>query len=521
MRIILIISFIIVLFGTTAFSEIRVVTYNMKASDGLSSYADEILQAIGSENINGIARPIDILSLQEMKDGGFTIESQIATALNNIYGAGTYAYSTLNATGDGYEKVGMVYNTHTVQIIDQVAFKDSSAPRKTGRYHFRIIGYGHNADVYVYCDHYKASDGSSERYKRAIEATRVRWDKYYGGDSLPAGTNIIYAGDYNPISPFDDAVMGTGYDTTAIGGYDNPWYYLVSLVNLYGPVGSIYVTTGNGQADDPTGITSLVNWNTSPYKALLTIDSTTPDARFDFQLISKPIHDGRGVSIIQPGIGNCRAAQNSYHVFGNDGTFTWGGRLVDAVGSKYDRTLVYHATLCSDHLPVVADYQTPAIMSVEVNMPNGPIQQGSGAVAYIKISNGDDPNVTASVGADQLDYQIQVMSGGTLIGDSNGVAYALDGNNVHEVLLDTSASGSHSLHINVTSSSEACVNASYDQSFLYNVGEYELSLADFASAWLSVAGDVNYNSQYDLNFDNVIDFRDFALLATMWTGDFL
>ena len=102
----------------------------MEASTGLSSYAGEILQAIGNENVNGIVRPIDILALQEMKDGGFTIESQIVTALNNIYGAGTYAYSTLNATGDGYEKVGMVYNTKTVQIIDQVAFKDSLLPEK-------------------------------------------------------------------------------------------------------------------------------------------------------------------------------------------------------------------------------------------------------------------------------------------------------------------------------------------------------------------------------------------------------
>ena len=483
MRIIVIISFIVVLFSNAAFSEIRVVTYNMEASDGLSSYAGEILQAIGNENVNGIVRPIDILALQEMADGGFTIESQIVTALNNIYGAGTYAYSTLNATGDGYEKVGMVYNTKSVQIIDQVAFKDSQAPRNTGRYHFRIIGYGSNADIYVYCDHYKAYDDSSSIYKRAMEAMRVRWDKYYGGDSLAAGTNIIYLGDYNLDNPFDDAIMGTGYDTTASGGYDNPWYYLVGLVNLYGPPGSIYYSSGNGQAVDPGGFTQLVNWNSSTYKIFSTYSSTTPTSRIDFQLISKSLYDGRGVSLIKPGLGNCRASQTSYHAFCNDGTFTYGGRLVDAVGSKYNQTLVYHATLCSDHLPVVADYQTPAVMSVEVNLPTGQIMQGSQAIAYVTICN--DANVTASIGADQLDYQIQVLSGGTLIGDSNGVAYALDGNNVHEVLLDTSAAGSHSLHINITSSSEACVNASYDQSFVYSTGESELTLTGFASAWLS------------------------------------
>ena len=500
------------------FPEIRVVTYNMEASTGLSSYAGEILQAIGSENVNGIVRPIDILALQEMKDGGFTIESQIVTILNNIYGAGTYAYSTLNATGDGYEKVGMVYNTHTVQIIDQVAFKDSAAPRKTGRYHFRIIGYGSNADIYVYCDHYKAYDESTAIYDRAMEALRVRWDKYYGGDSLAAGTNIIYLGDYNLDNPFDDAVMGS-YDTTASGGYDNPWYYLVDLVNLPGPVGSVYVSTGNGQAVDPGGFTQLVNWNCSQYEIFSTYSSTTPMSRIDFQLISNSLYDGRGMSLIKPGLGNCRASQTSYHAFCNDGTFTYGGRLVDAVGSKYNQTLVYHATLCSDHLPVVADYQTPAVMSVEVNLPTGQIMQGSQAIAYVTICN--DANVTASVGADQLDYQIQVLSGGTLIGDSNGVAYALDGNNVHEVLLDTSTAGSNSLHINVTSSSEACVNASYDQSFVYSTGESELTLTGFASAWLSAEGDANYNLQYDLNSDNVIDFRDFAIFATMWTGDSL
>ena len=158
-------------------------------------------------------------------------------------------------------------------------------------------------------------------------------------------------------------------------------------------------------------------------------------------------------------------------------------------------------------------------MSVEVNLPTGQIMQGSQAIAYVTICN--DANVTASIGADQLDYQIQVLSGGTLIGDSNGVAYALDGNNVHEVLLDTSTAGSNSLHINVTSSSEACVNASYDQSFVYSTGESELTLTGFASAWLSAEGDANYNLQYDLNSDNVIDFRDFAIFATMWSSDSL
>lgn len=480
----------------------------MKASDGLSSYAGTVLQAIDSDTFNGIARPIDILALNEMDDGGFTTESAIVTALNNIYGSGTYAYSTLLAAGDGYMKVGIVYNKNTVQLIEQVAFKDTNAPRKTGRYRFRIIGYNSDADVYVYVDHYKAYDESSARYRRAMEALRVRWDKNYGGDALPAGTNIIYAGDYNLISPYDDASMGA-YDTSVSGGYDNAWYYLVSLANFPGSVGTVYATTGNGQAVDPAGFTSLTNWNTSSYKILHSYSSTTPQNRLDFQLISKPLYDGKGVSLIKPGIGNSRATENSYHVFCNDGTHTYGGRLVDSTGTKYSRTLRYYATLCSDHLPIVADYQTPAVMTVEVNMPDEPILDGSEAIAYIKVKN--TANVTASVGADQLDYQIQILAGGTLIGINSGVAYALNAANSHEVLLDTSAIGSTSLHIKVTSGSQACVNASYEQTFTYNVDE--LNLFGLSSAWLKCQGETGYIAAYDLCHDGIINFRDFANLC--------
>ncbi len=76
--------------------QLRVVTYNTANSgdnNGPSSPRsgmDVVLEAIGNESVNGIAKPVDVLLLQEQESSATTTQ-QIVNLLNGIYGAGTYA----------------------------------------------------------------------------------------------------------------------------------------------------------------------------------------------------------------------------------------------------------------------------------------------------------------------------------------------------------------------------------------------------------------------------------------------
>ena len=77
-------------------AQLRVVTYNLAIADpegGVTTArpdTDIVLKAIGEETRNGIAKPIDVLLLQEQYLMHTSTQS-VVDVLNGIYGAGTYA----------------------------------------------------------------------------------------------------------------------------------------------------------------------------------------------------------------------------------------------------------------------------------------------------------------------------------------------------------------------------------------------------------------------------------------------
>lgn len=519
--------FILLVLTGRSFSAIRIVTYNMYSGSGnyAPSYLDEkinVLLHIGEYPYNGIDRPFDILIAQELMDN-HVIENYIVNGsgsvlgLNDYYGSGVYAYDTGSVVGDGYNENGMIYNTQTVQLIERANFRAPNAPRDTLRYRFRIIGYGPESDIYIYNSHMKAYDDETSKQKRSSEAQYARWSIAYGGDSLPEGTNIIYAGDFNLTGGgLEDCTMSNG-DVSALGGYDNPWYYFVKQQFFAGD-GAAYTSTGYGQAVDPAGITYPVNWNESSYyRSLHTWASVVPSSRLDFQLVSDELYDGKGVSFIAPGVGDCAAIESSYRSLGNDGTHTYGGRIKNSSSDRYASSVFSDLAASSDHLPLIADYQRPAILEVDVQMPSDPITVGGYAEATIEVCNA--ANVSAVVGADELEYQIEILSGEMLIGDVSGTDYAMGSGNSHQVILDTSSKGQQTLQICVTSSSQGCADAAYQQDFLYNVEKtINCNLFELANAWLSQPGDANWDPDCDLSDvqDDYIGMQDFAVFSQYW-----
>lgn len=469
-------------------AQLRVVSYNTLTGEnpGVQTarpQAATVLEAIGLQSVNGVAKPIDVLLLQEQYTTEISTQSFV-DVLNGIYGAGTYARSALNAVTSDFQRRGggpaMLYNTQTVQLIAETRFgtvNGSNQARSSMRYQLRPVGYGSSADFYAYSDHYKAGDTADDKTRRNIEAVAVR----NNANAMGEGAHLIFAGDYN-IQSSGEAMFQT------------------------------LVASGAGQANDPLNASgtpgSPVTWrDNASYKSIHTQDPDGPmDDRFDFQLVSGEMLDGEGMSIIS----------NSYRVFGNNGTHSLNGAIT--TGSGASATVLSALRTNSDHLPVVADYQLPAKLGVELAAVPPIVTMGASISLDVTVSN--VANVVAALGADELDYTLSVA--GNLFGGANGVDLALGGGNVHQVTLNTATPGLKSGVITVASSSQGAANALQTFSISFEVAAPFLA-ADFDEDGFVDGDDLatwrtNFGlaagatkSVGDANLDGAIDGGDYLL----------
>jgi hypothetical protein len=422
-----------------ALAQIRMATYNIEADvNGVTTPRpglDSVLQSIGSETVNGFARPLDILTLQETTSNATTV-APIVNSLNNFYGAGTYTMSPYQGTQAGNPDSGngpnaLVYNTHTLQLIASIGIYTpsfSGPPRQEIRYQFRPVGYGSNADFYVYVGHYKSASDSTSENRRNIEAQLVRAD----AATLPAGSRIVYTGDMNLFKGSSEpawiTLTKTGTGTLAANAGIDP-------INL-----------GNG------------SWNgsNSAFVAGYTDSTTSLLFRDDVQMNTAPTMDGHGFSYIT----------GSYHPFSNNGTIPLGGQSPNS-----------SVRSASDHYPVVADYRLPARMGVSIGAV--PSQVITGASVPVNVTVTNTAPVAVSIGADGLDYS--VTSSGSLSGTGSGTGLlALTAGNTHMLTLNTDLPGTASGTVSVSSTSQEVANGTFSQ-------QVSTQVLDHAHPELSVA----------------------------------
>jgi hypothetical protein len=346
-RVIAACAFVVLILVSPASAQfLRVVTYNIDADTGGAPgemggvYSGPglttVLQAIGNAKLAGHAQPIDVLALQELNySQTSTTLGFIVSQLNNIYGAGAYAYDTTfdPTTGDftGNGPNGLVYNTRTVQVLGATpvgSASGSGAPRAPMRYKLAPKGYNdHSADFWLYVSHMKAGIAASDGARRNTEATTIR----NNAATLGSSAHIIYAGDFN----FFAGSSETAYQT-----------FISSSLNA-----------GVGQAVDT--LNPANDWTASPaYMSLLTESADFLVDRLDFQLVTNPM-------LSQPGM---QLVPNTLSAFGNGGeifltsvtSFSNSAALVDLGQAPYTpayRDSVLSAlTTATNHLPVVADY---------------------------------------------------------------------------------------------------------------------------------------------------------------------
>ena len=409
---------------SAALAQLRVVDYNLAQSRaGVST----VLEQLGRERVAGIAKAPDVFTFQEQTTSG--IAGVVAT-LNAIYGANSYVAAPFVGQSTGSGLPVMVYRPDSVSLIGTKAVgvvSTSANARQTARYQIRPVGYGPDADVYLYNSHYKASTGGSNAARRLAEATSNRAD----ADALGPGRNVIYAGDFNFYS-----------------GNESGYQKLVS--------------PGNARAVDP--VSAPLNWSGSANRIYHTQSPATGtqypgqvtggmNDRFDFQLSTAGVQDGEGVALI-PG---------TYRVFGNNGTHALGGAINVGNGwSPAGLTASPQAVLndlarASDHVPLVADYQVPAVLSAGGGGAGGRVIVGANVAVPVAVRNA--AGVVASNGADELDWQ--AVGTGGVVGSASGVAAALAApTNVAGLRLDTSAPGRVGGAVSVTTTSEAAANPS-------------------------------------------------------------
>ena len=429
-----------------ASAQLRIVSYNMLdkpaslADTATIGYVNSVFGAIAASSSNGIAKRPDIIFASEQTTSS---PANLATILNTLYGVTSYTSVIPNApqSQGTSDLIAFVYDSSAVTLSSAPTALaiQSSYPRPTIRAGFRPVGYSDAAaDVYVYGMHLKASTTATDIAERANQTLATRANS----NALPTGSNIVYAGDFNVYTS------------------DEPGYR-----NLF--------AAGNGQAADPINASYLANgdpilWNSSTYAAIHTQSTrltTLPDRgatggvddRFDYQLISNGMLDGDGISYVgpsSPGSGST----HSYTAFGNNGS-TY-NRAINYTGNTAQPANVLNAIYnLSDHLPVVADYQLPAKMSIATTVPPSAVIMGANVTINVAVTN--SAAVAAPLGADALDYSVSATN--ILGGVQTGSVRATLGASIQTLSVDTTTPGAKVVQVSVNSSNQAVAGGAFTQ----------------------------------------------------------
>lgn len=429
-----------------ALGQLRIVSYNT-LDKPTTSFDDvqfnSIFSAIAGTARNGIAKRVDIVALQEQTRrliGGQIVDTSqnIAARLNALHGVSTYE---ANLIGAGVDRTAIVYDTATVELISAQSV-DIRGTRPAQLARFRPVGYDSpDADLYLYNLHLNASSSTT----RASEISGLLNHAEGVVTSLTnagSAANVIFTGDMNFGSSFE-----TGYQ------------------NLTG-------NNANG-ATDPLSLSSWPNASVAEHMTQSTRTSNLADGgasggmddRFDLQLVTGDLLDAEGVTYLGPTSAGLSNLEHSYHAFGNDGV-SWNTRINNTTAGRSQSATVINALHnFSDHLPVIADYQLPAVL--ETILATVPATLALGELFDLELTIRNAANVLTADGADELDYLVTTTGDAT--GMFTGTELALGSGETLAIPLDTSSLGTKSGLLRITTSSLAAANSVVEIPISYQV----------------------------------------------------
>lgn len=338
----------------------RICAYNFLVYDsGEFATRDPHLRTV----LNGIDP--DVLFAQEINNL-VSAENVRDSVLNASGGTGFGDPFTLATTFDSTDNLDdfLYYRASKFSEVTASYVTIGGDPRPARRWRLRPVSDPSGAnDIYIYGVHLKAGSTPSDETDRDIQTNAMR----NNGNSLPAGTAIIYCGDFN------------FYDTEA--AYFN---FIESQAD------------NDGRAWDPLNPNALnQNWSANGTYALMHTQSThnnNPgqpsgaitgglDDRFDFLLISTVLHDGTGQDYVA----------NSYRAYGNDGLH-FNDDINDPPTIPEGTTIANALHGASDHLPVYLDLtdplSQPQIATTPASLVGFPqVLTGSGVTTDITVAN--------------------------------------------------------------------------------------------------------------------------------------
>jgi endonuclease/exonuclease/phosphatase family metal-dependent hydrolase len=359
----------------TAQAQLRIATYNVAQIRGDAGSIQDVLREASLDGSRGFAVPVAVYVFQEVQTADVSTLDTILDVLGPQLGT-NYAMATFTSSGSEDGSGGAQAAFYRTDMLSEIpaAHLDlfTGAGRYADRWKFQLNGYtSDEAAFYLYSMHLKAGDESGDATLRASGVNTVRTN----ANALPAGTHIIYAGDMN-------------FSSNGEAGYAG------------------YFASGVGQAFDPLGTGS---WSgpANARKHTQSPRSTNSaggligggmDDRFDFQLPNASFNDGSGLAYIS----------NSYRALGNDASHY--NQALNASTNFYYPTdlprsnaLALDLVNASDHVPVIVDYQVPAVLAASLLTGNfGRVIVGAPVEVSFAVFN--FVTVADPAGVDALDF---------------------------------------------------------------------------------------------------------------------
>ena len=332
----------------TAAGQIVVGSWNIAQLRGDFDSIEHVLAEASADPYPGFTAPVTVWVFQEVDTDNV---EDLHSLLGPQYSLGTYTSSNED-TYSGAQ--AMFYRADMVaEVVSGHDDIYTGAGRRSDRWQVRLLGSSPVCDFYIYSSHLKASTGSANQEDRR---QGIEW-LLDNTDEIPAGSCIIFAGDYNIYTNSEPA-----YEllvTEAVDPYGNGSWSGDS--NAYKHTQSPRASSGGG------------------------LIGGSLDDRFDFVVHNPAMQDGVGLEYI-PGslrpLGNdgdhydeaINAGTNTYF----DGSTTRSNQLADALHDA------------SDHIPVLAAYTEPAILSSVLQPVFDPVIVGGSIDVLLTVDNAVD-----------------------------------------------------------------------------------------------------------------------------------
>lgn len=408
-----------------AHAQLRVINYNLAKLAGNATAIRGALTAMGDDDKFGFAVDPAVMCFQEIRNADVAaLDGHIAAAFPGVpYVRATFTTSgTEDGAGGGQ---CMYYRSDLLtEIVSGHVDIFTGASRNSDRWLLQLNGYtSPAARFYVYSSHLKASNTAADADLRNTGAIALRSN----ANALGPDVHVIFCGDFN-LYTSNEAAYAT------------------------------FLSAGNAQCFDPlgpgdwTGAANAIKHTQSP---LLNQSGALVgggvDDRFDFQLSTAAFQDGDGLSLI-PG---------TYRTFGNDGNHY--NLDINSGNNSYYPTNIARSNavadllwVATDHLPVIADYQVPPIMSATMQSTFGTVI--AGAAVTIPVSVANNANVVHPLGTDALVATVTGLNG--LFGSQTITAALAPSSTVVNLFVNTAAPAAVNATATITTSVEGAQNAS-------------------------------------------------------------